>query len=323
MMKNGKYVAVVILFGFLISGCQKKLELKHTSVKVEVKEKLSLNAKDYFKDISSDDKVTFDKEKLNLEKLGSYPVKIRYQNKDYDITLEVVDRTVPELKLKKKHFDFYEDDTSSTVNKAIHKEMAVSDNYDEGLKKPNIISEKDIRKGELTKTVKVCDLSGNCSGSQKLWLNFKAKKQKEETIEEAVTVTEPYTQQEAPVTKAPVQEEQTASTSEKPAQKPTGDPQPKPNPNPENKEKGMDKNRPVEVYIFEDKSDKSCVSDGKFGRLGNSGRAGPEDEMDAWAWEQLKSDTGPMWKKGYRGYDAWTVYDNCGERNDIWTLSFY
>ena len=45
------------------------------------------------------------------------------------------------------------------------------------------------------------------------------------------------------------------------------------------------------------------------------------EEADAWAWTQLEG--GPAEKQGYGGFHMWTVTDNCGERNDVWTVHFY
>ena len=68
----------------------------------------------------------------------------------------------------------------------------------------------------------------------------------------------------------------------------------------------------------------ACVSDGNFGAIGNSGQVFySEAAADAYANEQLNYGEGPWGKKGYDGYHAWTVYDNCGERNDVWTVDFY
>ena len=73
-----------------------------------------------------------------------------------------------------------------------------------------------------------------------------------------------------------------------------------------------------------------CVSDGNFGRLGNSGMVfigsdakDAKVKASAWADEQLNYGEGPWGVKGYNGYYAWSVFDNCGERNDVWTVDFY
>ena len=67
-----------------------------------------------------------------------------------------------------------------------------------------------------------------------------------------------------------------------------------------------------------------CVPDGSFSRLGNSGKVFYSyDEMWAGAEAQIDYGFGPMGQQGYSGFYAWTVYDNCGERNDVWTVDFY
>lgn len=305
MGKEKICVFMVLLSGLMFTGCEKKAELKQNTFKVEVKEKLSEKATDYIKDASPKDKVTWHVKEADLNKLGSYPARFHYRNSDYDLTLEVVDRTVPVLKLNKDSFEFYIGDSSKTVNEAIQKEMQISDNYDEHLKKPDILKEADSPKGKITKTVKICDLSGNCSRSQKLWLNFKVREKEKvnkETKEEHTKQEQLPREQGQQLPKEPVESSQESPGKEIPKQEEAVVPpakQPKEEP------------------------ETTCVSDGKFQALGNSGRAGPRNEIEAWAWEQLDSDHGPMWKQGYAGFNEWTVYDNCGERNDIWTIDFY
>lgn len=65
----------------------------------------------------------------------------------------------------------------------------------------------------------------------------------------------------------------------------------------------------------------ACVSDGNFGAIGNSGKVFMSyDEMTAWANSVIYDKNSPYYMMGY---NAWTVYDNCGERNDVWTIDFY
>ena len=70
-----------------------------------------------------------------------------------------------------------------------------------------------------------------------------------------------------------------------------------------------------------------CVSDGNFGRLGNSGMVfigsdakDAKMKADAWAESVIFDENSPYYMKGYY---SWSVYDNCGERNDVWTVDFY
>ncbi len=70
-----------------------------------------------------------------------------------------------------------------------------------------------------------------------------------------------------------------------------------------------------------------CVSDGNFGRLGNSGMVfigsdakDAKMKADAWAESVIFDENSPYYMKGYH---SWSVYDNCGERNDVWTVDFY
>ncbi|MCI2981275.1 DUF5011 domain-containing protein, partial [[Clostridium] innocuum] len=74
----------------------------------------------------------------------------------------------------------------------------------------------------------------------------------------------------------------------------------------------------------------ACVSDGNFGAIGNSGQVFySEAAADAYANKVIDQDHKDYWdgkldKSQVRsGYHAWTVYDNCGERNDVWTVDFY
>ena len=70
-----------------------------------------------------------------------------------------------------------------------------------------------------------------------------------------------------------------------------------------------------------------CVSDGNFGRLGNSGMVfigsdakDAKMKADAWAESVIFDENSPYYMKGYY---SWSVYDNCGERNNVWTVDFY
>ena len=70
-----------------------------------------------------------------------------------------------------------------------------------------------------------------------------------------------------------------------------------------------------------------CVSNGQFGRVGNSGKvfvgsstADAKKKAEAWADSVIFDESSPYYMMGYH---EWTVYDNCGERNDAWTVEFY
>ncbi|MCQ5121883.1 hypothetical protein NE663_06365 [Massilicoli timonensis] len=76
-----------------------------------------------------------------------------------------------------------------------------------------------------------------------------------------------------------------------------------------------------------------CVPNGTFGRLGNSGKyfigngnTMEEKHEDAynqaneWALTQVFDENNQWYDKSWT---MWTIYDNCGERHDVWTVNFY
>ena len=77
-----------------------------------------------------------------------------------------------------------------------------------------------------------------------------------------------------------------------------------------------------------------CVPNGTFGAIGNSGKyfigngnTMEEKHEDAynqaneWALNELLNENSPWYQ--YDSWTMWTIYDNCGERNDVWTVDFY
>ena len=76
-----------------------------------------------------------------------------------------------------------------------------------------------------------------------------------------------------------------------------------------------------------------CVPNGTFGRLRNSGKyfigngnTMEEKHEDAynqaneWALTQVFDENNQWYDKSWT---MWTIYDNCGERHDVWTVNFY
>lgn len=63
-----------------------------------------------------------------------------------------------------------------------------------------------------------------------------------------------------------------------------------------------------------------CVSNGQYGRIGNSGKVFySKQEMYDWAESVIFDENSPYYMMRY---NCWTVYDNCGERKDVWTVDF-
>ena len=77
-----------------------------------------------------------------------------------------------------------------------------------------------------------------------------------------------------------------------------------------------------------------CVPNGTFGAIGNSGKyfigngntmeekmSDAETQANDWATQEIFNENSPWYH--YDGWLLWSIYDNCGERNDVWTVDFY
>ena len=101
-------VAAVIVIAAGISAAvmlSNPLKLQKETVNVEFGQKISTDAKDYLKksvdqDIVKNTKVSYKKDQVDgqdYDKTGEYKVKLKYKNKEKDVTVKVADTTAPKF----------------------------------------------------------------------------------------------------------------------------------------------------------------------------------------------------------------------------------
>lgn len=101
-------VAAVIVIAAGISAAvmlSNPLKLQKETVNVEFGQKISTDAKDYLKksvdpDIAKNTKVSYKKNPVDgqdYDKTGEYKVKLKYKNKEKDVTVKVADTTEPQF----------------------------------------------------------------------------------------------------------------------------------------------------------------------------------------------------------------------------------
>ena len=250
------------------------------------------------------------------KKVGTQNLQVTFtdgdRSKDVEIKITVEDTAKPVIKLKKNEIKITAGDKLN-LNKNIE---SVKDRIDGELKYSKEKVEKSgyyIDKGKLdtkkagtyTITVKAYDANGN-----KTEKSYKVK------VEKKVEVKQP--QEETPIAQS--QNSDSGNQGSSPhANSGTGNTGGSSGSN-----SGGGQSSSNNTPAAPQEKPTACVSDGNFGRIGNSGQVFySEAAADAFANEQLNYGEGPWGKKGYNGYHAWTVYDNCGERNDVWTVEFY
>lgn len=283
---------------FVLMACGSKINVTVSeNIEVEYGEKLDNTL--LFNKEKSDENLTVKEVKdFDNKKLGEQEITVIFaledKTQEEKVKVNVKDTKAPEIKLKKDKLEITEGDKFDPASNI----ESIKDPVDGDIKKSDdkkitkngyiITSEVDAKKVKNGYKVKITayDVNGNKT-EKEYTVNVKAKpKENAQT-----TPSKPASSSgQAP---APSNSQSGGSASGGNASKPQAQPQ-------------------------------QCVSNGEFGRVGNSGRVFySEAEMQAWANEQIYPFSGEAWKQGYAGYHAWTVYDNCGERNDVWTVEFY
>ena len=309
-------IAVSMAAIFFMGGCSKEMVITPAeNLVVEYGEKLDQNK--LFDNKKSDEGIKVDKVKgFDNKKVGTQNLQVTFtdgdRSKDVEIKITVEDTAKPVIKLKKNEIKITAGDKLN-LNKNIE---SVKDRIDGELKYSKEKVEKSgyyIDKGKLdtkkagtyTITVKAYDANGN-----KTEKSYKVK------VEKKVEVKQP--QEETPIAQS--QNSDSGNQGSSPhANSGTGNTGGSSGSN-----SGGGQSSSNNTPAAPQEKPTACVSDGNFGRIGNSGQVFySEAAADAFANEQLNYGEGPWGKKGYNGYHAWSVYDNCGERNDVWTVEFY
>lgn len=306
-------IAVSMAAIFFMGGCSKEMAITPVeNLVVEYGEKLDQNK--LFDSKKSDEGIKVDKVKgFDNKKVGTQNLQVTFtdgdHSKDVEIKITVEDTAKPVIKLKKNEVKITAGDKLN-LNKNIE---SVKDRIDGSLKYSKEKVEKSgyyIDKGKLdtkkagtyTITVKAYDANGN-----KTEKSFKVK------VEKKVEVKQP--QEESPIEQPQNSDSgnQGSSTQTNSGTGNTG--------GSSGSNSGSGQSSSNNTHAAPQEKPTACVSDGNFGRIGNSGKVFySEAEMDTWANSVIYDKNSPYYMKGYH---AWTVYDNCGERNDVWTVEFY
>lgn len=273
----------------VLAGCSAALH-------VDVKEKIVLEYGDVTKlENFTDQKGVSVKEVKNFDgkKLGEQNITVVFVNDDgkessEDITVTVKDTKLPEIVLHKETVEITEGDAFdgkanvSSVKDPVDGDLPFSDK--KVLNKNGYVlnGNVDVHKpGEYKVSVIAFDKNGNKAMKE---FRVKVKEKKKEEVKEPVNGgTKPSNYSQGTV-------KQNSSTETQVSQ-------------------------PKETETIQ-----QCVSNGQFGRIGNSGKVFfSKQEMYDWAESVIFDENSPYYMMRY---DCWTVFDNCGERNDVWTVNF-
>lgn len=166
-MKHRKSLCMIsITFVCLqIAGCAntKSATLKKTKFEFSVNHELPTLASDYFDNCNDVDKIVFRKSNVNVKKIGHYRATIAYNDKDYEIGIDVKDKEKPIIKLKKDIFVIALHHNYSDVKKQLNKNIMVTDNYDSEFPEFTFFKELPTEEKEIHFPLQVKDTSGNIS----------------------------------------------------------------------------------------------------------------------------------------------------------------
>ncbi len=316
LSKNKKILLVssLLVVGTCIAGAiiytqnnkTKSIVLENDTIVVEYGNKINVKVDDLVnadKDVLKDYKLNIDIEnepKKDYVAVGKYTGQIKYNNLKKDFNIEVKDTTKP--KINNDTITIPVNSNEDTINKALDIEELSA--YDVVINDEKLDYSK---AGEYSVNVKVTDKYDNSTAKDlKVFV---------ETKETANNDDKNDKDENTNTDNNGGSSNNNGSGSVSPTPNPTPTPPPVVEP---------EQPKPTPPPVIEPTPEPEvCVSDGNFGAVGNSGKVFYSiDEMYNWAFGFLESDenwNGP----DYAGFNYWTVYDNCGERNDVWTVDFY
>ncbi len=298
-----KKIGFMMMGVFLLCACSSfKVDVKE-EITIEYGEEVSVENLTDQKDISIKELKGYD-----AKKIGEQTITVMFMNADgkeaeKEVTLEIKDTKAPEIKFKKEKVEITEGDKFDPASNI----ESIKDPVDGDIKKSDdkkitkngyiITSEVDAKKVKNGYKVKITayDVNGNKT-EKEYTVNVKAKPEEKP---QASTSQPASSGGQALTSASTAQASQSGgSTSGGTVSNPQAQPQPQ-----------------------------QCVSNGQFGRVGNSGKvfvgsstADAKKKAEAWADSVIFDESSPYYMMGYH---EWTVYDNCGERNDAWTVEFY
>lgn len=320
----GLIASLSVLVTFIVYGLMydNPLELKQESFVVEYGDTVSTNAKTYLK---SDDNDILENAKIDLSELkkekdkeyiavGKYDAKVSYKKNSIDFVIEVKDTKAPVFKellenivLEQNAEDvdftkFFKAEDLSDVKITVESKKVDLKNI--GFYEIKVTA-KDKYDNAVTRNVKVEVVS-----------------LEDASKENGTTKTLDGTVYQSKAMKEKVAEEQKVEEENKKEQNNI----PASNGNTSNNgggnvTNGNTNNGSTNGGSTQPSKPNVCVPDGNFGRVGNSGKVfSSKAEADTFAETYIMAQ-GDVWT--YTGWYAWTVHDNCGERNDVWTVDFY
>lgn len=191
-------LAIICVSIALLNTGKTEVKVKKELFTHEVNTELDQKASTYL-DGAKDDQAKVNFDKVDTKKLGKYDGIIKYDGTDYTINFEVKDTTKPVIKAKKTKFAFTLDTSVEDVNKAINKELTITDNYDKKFDALKVIKEVPTEEKELVVKLSVKDTSGNKSDEVSITVQLtadgteKEDLKKEEKTNEVVTNTKENT----------------------------------------------------------------------------------------------------------------------------------
>lgn len=311
-MKKLMYMGITAVMTLTIAGCSKSLKVEPVKqLTVEYGDKLD-NAKLFDSKKSDEGIKVFKVDGFDSKKLGSEKVKVTFASKDdktkveKEIMIDVKDTKAPVITFDKTEVSV-EQDKSIDLTKNV---KSVKDPVDGDIKYNKNKVDKDgyyFDEGKLdtkkpgTYKVKVIafDKNGNkAENTFEVTVNKKAEKETEKAPnkENSGNINKGTSSGTTHGgTKTPASQGQSNGGGNTPSKQPS------------------QQNKPSKPA--------ACVSNGQFSPIGNTGKVFYSfEEMRAWEQSVWFDENSPYYLKGF---NEWTVRDNCGERNDVWTADAY
>lgn len=208
-------VLIVVVVSIVTASNSEKVEIKQAEIEHPVKTELKKDPEAFLDGVKYPDNVTFNDEKVDINKLGDYDLVIHYKDVDYTIKVKVVDKEKPVITLEKETFAFPLDSTIEEVNESINKELKIKDNYDEEFDPIEVIKEIPESEKEVEATFTIKDSSNNESDPIKITIQFTSDGTEKDGLEkeESKVETKANTKAPAPSNKSTSNDSTSSNTS--------------------------------------------------------------------------------------------------------------
>lgn len=311
-----------LIFLFLtigLCGCTSEVKLKSKVFEFPVKKELNVNATEFFDPIGKDKEIVIKKSDVDIQKLGTYTMRIQYEGKNYDIKIKITDKEKPVIHYKKETLIFPLTVSLKDVNQAIQDNVVITDNYDKNFEIPKL-SALPSSASEVVLRMKVKDKSGNESDEKKLILQFTSDGKKQKNLSSQEQTADLTVKKDEKTKKSDKQSESGTAIQSKSEEHIPNQIQETPNESP-NENIDFDKE---DVVYPEEELPILTVDNFPSYLLGNSGQVfATYEEASAWAEEQTSLSGGP-WEgcimEITQPFDG--NYANAGQDNTPWTINF-